>query len=309
MNKLLVLFLFSAISFFTQSSAIAQRTNKKYWKNYYRDAVPKKHKIINANFNTTDEKMPDGQFVQHEYYIDTKVVTGEVFYTDKFFSIKQGPCRFWSDAGKLRSEGTFENNKLSGKWVFYNTKTGAVKTISNYLNGEKSGEELIYLGKDTLAQRSIYRNGKLHGESVYFNKDGAERGRENWENGECANKVTSQTKDGLPIFKEEMPQFSCVKALNGDSLCGEKALQYFLAGRLKYPSAAREKEIEGRVIVEFVIEKNGELTGLECVHCICDLLKNSTFATIKSMPTWQPGRQNDLPVRVRMNLPVLYKLE
>lgn len=76
----------------------------------------------------------------------------------------------------------------------------------------------------------------------------------------------------------------------------------------KYPAVARRMGIEGRVFLEFVVEKNGTLTGIHVVKGIgggCDELAAKVLA---ASPVWKPGKQRGKPVRQRLTLPIFFKL-
>jgi protein TonB len=76
----------------------------------------------------------------------------------------------------------------------------------------------------------------------------------------------------------------------------------------KYPAVARRMGIEGRVFLEFVVEKNGTLTGIHVVKGIgggCDELAAKVLA---NSPAWKPGKQRGKPVRQRLTLPIFFKL-
>lgn len=75
------------------------------------------------------------------------------------------------------------------------------------------------------------------------------------------------------------------------------------------PSSEKEIGIEGRVFVQCWVEKDGALTEIECIHCISNKLEASTLKAIKAMPKWLPAKVNDEPVRVRMQIPILFKLD
>lgn len=117
MNKLRSRLVFLAILLFSQMPISLNGQTAKYWMNYYKDEVAKGIKILSANFNTSYEETAEGKFVAHEYHVDTKSVTAEYFFTAKDFKVKNGPCRRWSDAGKLMREGHYKDNKMDGKWA------------------------------------------------------------------------------------------------------------------------------------------------------------------------------------------------
>ena len=100
-------------------------------------------------------------------------------------------------------------------------------------------------------------------------------------------------------FVEAMPQFPG----------GEAALLKYLAENIKYPAIARESGIQGRVFLSFVVEKSGKITDMKVVKDIGGGCGKEAMRVVETMPAWKPGNQNGNPVRVRMNLPVLFKLE
>jgi protein TonB len=89
---------------------------------------------------------------------------------------------------------------------------------------------------------------------------------------------------------------------------GYEAFGKYLQKNLKYPEQARRMNVEGKVFVQFVIDKDGsptEITVLKGIGSGCD---EEAVRVIKNMPKWTPGKQRGKPVRVRMSLPVVFKL-
>jgi len=83
----------------------------------------------------------------------------------------------------------------------------------------------------------------------------------------------------------------------------------YVHDRIKYPSIAKEVGIEGRVIIQFVVEKDGSITQANIVRDIGGGCGAEALRVVKSMPTWIPGRQQSNPVRVRFTLPVKFGLQ
>ena len=77
---------------------------------------------------------------------------------------------------------------------------------------------------------------------------------------------------------------------------------------IQYPTNAAKANIEGRVIVEFIIDKNGAVTAPKVVRGINDSLNNEALRVIKSMPLWTPGYAQGKPVKTRYTYPVAFKL-
>ncbi|TRZ76129.1 MAG: energy transducer TonB [Bacteroidetes bacterium] len=89
---------------------------------------------------------------------------------------------------------------------------------------------------------------------------------------------------------------------------GDEALFAFLRKNLKYPQEARELEMTGIVYVSFVVEKDGSITEVTLVRGVGNICDEEAMRVIKSMPDWTPGKQNNIPVRVRYNLPIKFIL-
>lgn len=89
---------------------------------------------------------------------------------------------------------------------------------------------------------------------------------------------------------------------------GFPALQAFLMENLKYPRKAQKKSIEGRVMVSFVVGKDGKITDVKNRNNVHPLLDAEAVRVVKLMPKWTPGIKNGRAVRVRYTLPITFRL-
>ncbi len=89
---------------------------------------------------------------------------------------------------------------------------------------------------------------------------------------------------------------------------GTDAMIAFLSSNIKYPSIAVENHIEGRVVVQFVVEKDGEITNVKVVKSVDPSLDKEAIRVISMMPKWRPGMQGEKAVRVTLTMPVSFKL-
>ncbi len=103
-----------------------------------------------------------------------------------------------------------------------------------------------------------------------------------------------------PIFVivESMPEFPG----------GEEARLQYLNENVRYPTMAREAGIQGRVFVEFVVEKDGKVTNVRVVRGIGGGCDEEAIRVVESMPRWIPGKQRNVPVRCRFNMPIRFIL-
>ena len=83
----------------------------------------------------------------------------------------------------------------------------------------------------------------------------------------------------------------------------------FVARQMHYPEEAEEKGIEGRVLIRFVVEKDGRLTNFEVVESPDPLLSNEALRVLKQMPKWIPAKNKGKDVRCRYSMPVMFRLK
>ncbi len=98
---------------------------------------------------------------------------------------------------------------------------------------------------------------------------------------------------------EEMPSFPG----------GQGALMSFLSSNIKYPVVAQENGVQGRVIVGFVVEKDGSISDVKVMRSVDPSLDREAQRVVKSMPKWKPGKQNGSAVRVKYTVPVVFRLQ
>ncbi|MCB0662356.1 MAG: energy transducer TonB [Saprospiraceae bacterium] len=116
------------------------------------------------------------------------------------------------------------------------------------------------------------------------------------------------------IFKvvEDMPRFPGCES-EGDKAakdqCATKKMLEYIYKNIKYPAIARENGVEGTVVVQFVVEKDGSITASKVVRDIGAGCGDEAQRIVDMMPKWIPGRQRGNAVRVQFNLPVRFKLE
>jgi len=90
---------------------------------------------------------------------------------------------------------------------------------------------------------------------------------------------------------------------------GPTALMKWLNNNVRYPEAAQQNDIQGRVIVKFVVEKDGSIGKTEILKGVDRDLDREALRVVKKMPKWQPGKNNGVPVRSYFNLPVVFRLQ
>ena len=90
---------------------------------------------------------------------------------------------------------------------------------------------------------------------------------------------------------------------------GMAALMKWIGKEIKYPSIAQEMNIEGRVIVQFVIGRDGSVRDVQVLRTVDPTMDKEAVRVVKAMRKWIPGRQRGEPVSVRFTLPITFKLQ
>lgn len=182
-------------------------------------------------------------------------------------------------------KGKIRNRIASETYLYPDGKTREEVNISY--------ESVKNYEKKTYVRKCYYPDCKLQYEetmdekdqkAVYYNEKG---------------KVTKRPKQKFELYLT-MPEFPG----------GEGALFAYLSRTVKYPIIAQENGIQGRVIVRFVVAKDGKIEDVQIARSGGDpSLDKEAMRVIKSMPKWIPGKQRGKPVRVQYHVPVNFRLQ
>lgn len=115
------------------------------------------------------------------------------------------------------------------------------------------------------------------------------------------NSAYSQDKKGEEIFveAEKNPEFPG----------GNQAFMKYLAEGIKYPVIAQENSEQGRVLTNFVVEKDGSISNIKVIQGVTAALDAEAVRLLSSMPNWEPAEQRNQPVRFRFTLPIVFRLQ
>lgn len=147
----------------------------------------------------------------------------------------------------------------------------------------KSQDELIQ-NKVTISIADVKGNDEEHGKDIADFKE--------------AVKPVVEEDNKVHVTVEQMPQFPG----------GETALLQYIRDNLKYPTIAQENGIQGRVIVRFVVSKDGSVKDITVLRGVDSSLDKEAVRVVNSLPKFIPGKQNGHAVNVFYTLPVSFKL-
>lgn len=160
--------------------------------------------------------------------------------------------------------------------------TGPEGEYSFKLAGEGHNLQISYIGYESVLQPITHKEINIVMKQVMLGGDDA-----------------AQSDDDVFMTVEQMPEFSG----------GTMGLLEYLRTTIRYPQEAKVKNIQGRVMVEFFVEKDGSITEAKVVKSVDKLLDDEALRVLSQMPKWTPGTQDGEAVRVKYTIPVNFSLE
>lgn len=116
--------------------------------------------------------------------------------------------------------------------------------------------------------------------------------------GNSANAFDAPLDTNIYDMPEQMPKFPG----------GADAMDHFISDNMRYPEEAKSKKIQGKVYVQFIVEKDGSISHIKVRRGVHDLLDAEAVRLIRSMPNWKPGSMRGKTVRVRHTIPISFAL-
>ena len=110
--------------------------------------------------------------------------------------------------------------------------------------------------------------------------------------------VVSQTNQKVFDTVEQMPEYPG----------GMQAMIEFLQTNMKYPEDAAKQKVEGRVMVQFVVETDGSVSDVHVAKQVFPSLDAEAIRVVQAMPKWTPGKDKGRVVRVKYNLPIVFRM-
>ncbi|WP_091842853.1 TonB family protein [Prevotella sp. ne3005] len=201
-----------------------------------------------------------------------KPITFQVVFSPEDSPIAGVPVLMVETGKPVKSAETDKD----GKFVLDNPVVGSLVTFTvvNYSKGIRITKDMVAKGDVVKVAFEANRSGKKEPEG------------------------TPDSNKAYDVV-DEMPQFPG----------GPSALFEFISKNIQYPKEAEDANLQGRVIVSFVVEKDGSVSNAKVVRPIDPLLDAEALRVVNSMPKWIPGKQNGEAFRVKYTIPVTFRVE
>ena len=139
-------------------------------------------------------------------------------------------------------------------------------------------------------------------------KEDTEENLREWDNAGCEVLKAKEVIATEPVRPNPKKVYDVVEQMPSFP-GGMKAMMDYLARNIRYPANAKNDLIEGRVILQFIVDKKGNLSDVKVARSVEPYLDAEAVRVVKSMPRWNPGMQNGKAVKVRYTLPVTFRLQ
>ena len=195
-------------------------------------------------------------------------------------------CLIWNNAGNHNSK------KEISLHVSTNSDTSSVfqSFDSDKLDAEEKHKEENDIDGTSVKKQQKIKN--MDGEGVVNQQEIKDMDREGALSGQNRNNMTFDVVEQMPSFPG-----------------GQRGLMAFLSSHVVYPTIAQENGVQGRVVVGFVVEKNGSISKINIEHSVDPSLDKEAMRVVRAMPRWTPGKHNGEYVRVKYTVPIVFRLE
>lgn len=198
-----------------------------------------------------------------------------------------------SGSGSVITPNSNDSIANAQKMVVEDTDADSIEDTDDAINMDSVMAEMVYVDGSPYSDVSV-------GETAV---DGTTQAStlEKTAKGESEEKQSQQSETSNKVHDvvEQMPSFPG----------GDAALMRFLSTNVHYPAVAEENGIQGRVVVTFIIERDGSISDVKVVKSVDPSLDKEAVRVIESMPRWKAGTQNGEPVRVKYTMPVTFRLQ
>ncbi len=286
--KAKLVFLLSFACFFLFAKDFTRKERKLIEK--YSSFLTKGTQVDSVGYHFICEKK-DSTFITKIFNPDKLVKTHEIKYSSAHRILKHGIYKEWYDNGNIWKKGKYLYGKKNGLWRYYSyEKKGKQIETGVFLNDKKEG----VWTKQGEKKRTIYhyKNGKKNGLMEVYKGDSL-----------IEKKLYKDGKvDSIILENKEHKKLPRYKY-------GKKALIQKIGKRINFPNEAIRKNIEGKVVIKFVVEKDGTIGEIVVLRGVCKSIEKQAIKAIKRLPKFENGEKDGKPVRVWFKVPLIFKFD
>ena len=245
------------------------------------------------------------------YKVEDRYANGKLYSTcfrtnveNNMVALREGEIVFHDEDGHKIREGEYLHGARVGTWVTYYKGTDKI-SAKHIIAADENGKDTVYNYDE--------KTGKLTSMKL-MPAEKKKRPVRDDDKLPIPDQPEKQSDDTIVCFDIKKTLISCSKKdetfqyVEHMPSAGTNIPQY-LGENITYPKSARKRDIEGRIIVKFVVDEDGGVADVWVVKGIDPECDAEAARVVSEMPFWHPGMQNGVPVRVYFTLPIVFKLE
>jgi TonB family protein len=227
-----------------------------------------------ASYYKIRQKTDSGWNVKN-YFISGKIQMNAT-YADDSCHILQGEIGWYNDNGTPTRICNYKQGKIDGKETYF-YDNGQVKITGTEHESNYEGDWIGYYRSGKLAAQAVYKKGKQLS-ATFYHEDGS---------------ADNQTTDF--IRESTYPG-------------GPDQFLHFLNTTMRYPDAALKKNIQGTVILQFIVKKDGTIANLKVVQSVDKLLDDEALRVLRKMKNWEPALMGGMPSDSYKKQPIVFRM-
>lgn len=240
--------------------------------------------------------------LQKSYYSNGKVES-EINYSK---NVREGLAKFYYDNGNLKEERFYVNGKVEGNIKIYHPN-GKIKESANLLNGKREGPVSYFNEEGLLVEEANFRNGYRYTEPVYNVEDEYIILDDSMDTSVVEGSTDEENNQSLPPMLEEKVNVSDEYLTEVEVLPVPAGGPESISKRLYYPQRAKDAKVQGVIEIVAYINELGDVTKIERKNSLGYGLDESA-ETVVYYTKFKPGLLRGKPVKVKMTIPVEFKL-
>ncbi|MBK9763482.1 MAG: energy transducer TonB [Flavobacteriales bacterium] len=297
--------------------------SSKRYKDKFRFVPEPGEEVVRTWFHYVVSKTSEGQWVARTFYPEAGRLTDLTSYADENCTIRSGRTFHWFDDGSEAYSGEFDGDLRVGVWSersdsgrYEQGKREGVWRLPSSKSGRERGllvggvREGVWTTTDSLGRKiseRSFKKGRLDGDWTNFSAL----------SGDIESRWVYRADtlfDGnrqLVEHIEHMPYLKHCQLHDTDKrrgYCTDSLIMVTLRENLRYPKEAQEKQVTGRALIEFVVNKDGSISGIKAQNGLCAAIEAECLRVIQKMPEWEPGEQRDMKVSVLYHQSIKFSL-
>jgi TonB family protein len=236
--------------------------------------------------------------------IDNYLSNGVIQMTGTFKTAKAktriGDFAYYYEDGQLKNGGNYIKGKREGEWNWYYENGQKMLNVPMYHKGKSTSIETRWLEDGSLDYKCSYKKDKLNGESKWYHENGKVSSVEQHSNGKLVSYKFYSRRGAEETGSDYFVRASYPK--------GDYGLQKAISSEIEYPARALKNDIQGVVIILFIVNKEGAVEDSEVIGSVNDYLDDEAIRVVETLDKWEPAKQHNREIKMRFRIPVRFEI-